>query len=233
MALILWQISLMSEQRVVLGGASGLIKWRHYVKNCLGFLALGASLAFAAPLRAQDAAWRIDPNHSAAHFSVRHLMISTVRGEFSGVNGTVRYDPKRPAEASVEATIDCRTLNTGVAKRDEQMKGPDFFDVQRYPSMKFTSKRVQAAGKGKLKITGDLTINAITRQVVLDVEGPSPPVKDAQGREKIGLSAATRINRKDFAITWNEILESGGVAVADEVSISLDIELIRLTAGQN
>ncbi len=185
-----------------------------------------AFLASCALLPAQTASWRIDPLHSAAHFAVRHLMISTVRGEISGINGTVRYDPKRPAGATVEATVDCRTLNTGTAKRDEQMKGPDFFDTKLYPTMKFTSKHVQTAGKGKLKVTGDLTINATTRQVILDVDGPSPPVKDAQGRQKIGLSAATKINRKDFGITWNEILETGGVAVADEVSITLDVELI-------
>lgn len=171
--------------------------------------------------------WRIDPNHSAAYFSVRHLMISTVRGQFNGVNGIVHYDPKRAAEASVEATIDCRTLNTGVAKRDEQMRGPDFFDVKKYPLMKFKSKLVQVAGPEGLKITGGLTINAVTRDVVLDVEGPSTPVKDAQGREKIGLSASTKINRKDWGITWNEIMESGGFAVADQVSITLDVELLR------
>ncbi len=154
-------------------------------------------------------------------------MISTVRGQFSGVNGTMRYDPQHPAEGSVEATIDCSTVNSGVAKRDEQMRGPDFFDVKRYPVMKFISRQVQPAGPGKLKVTGDLTINATTRPVVLDVDGPSPPVKDAQGREKIGLGAATKINRKDFGIVWNEALETGGFALADEVSISLDIELIR------
>jgi polyisoprenoid-binding protein YceI len=154
-------------------------------------------------------------------------MISTVRGQFNGINGAVRYDPKRPSEASVQATIDCRTLNTGVAKRDEQMRGPDFFDVKKYPNMVFSSKSVQSAGPEKLKITGDLTINSITRSVVLDVDGPSAPVKDAQGRMKIGLSATTRINRKDFGIVWNEILESGGVAVADQVLITMDIELIR------
>ena len=179
------------------------------------------------PLAAQDAEWRIDSFHSAAYFSVRHLMISTVRGEFSGIKGTAHYDAKRPAAAVVEATIDCATLNTGVAKRDEQMKGPDFFDVQKYPAMKFSAKRVQTAGPHKLKVTGDLTINAITRQVVLDVDGPSAAVRDARGNEKMGLNASTRINRKDFGIIWNEILETGGVAVADEVSISLDIELIR------
>jgi len=172
--------------------------------------------------------WRIDPNHSAAFFSIRHLMISTVRGQFNGINGTGHYDPANPTAASITATIDCRTLNTGVAKRDEQMKGPDFFDVKRYPLMKFSSKKVEPAGPGKLRIGGDLTINAVTRPVVLDVDGPSAEVKDAQGREKIGLSAATKINRKDFGIVWNEVLETGGVALADEVSISLDIELIRV-----
>jgi len=197
------------------------------VRNRLPIFAFAACLLFPARLSAQDAAWRIDPNHSAAYFSVRHLMISKVRGEFGGVNGTVRYDPKHPMAASVEATIDCSTLNTGVAKRDSQMKGPDFFDIARYPTMKFSSRRVQTAGPGKLKITGDLTINATTRPVVLAVDGPSQAVKDAQGREKIGLSAEVKINRKDFGITWNEVLETGGFAVADEVSITLDIELIR------
>ena len=190
-------------------------------------LLIAAALALSGTLVAQEAEWRIDPNHSAAYFSVRHLMISTVRGEFGGINGTVRYDPKRPAAAAVEATIDCRTLNTGVAKRDEQMKGPDFFDTKKYPNMVFRSKTVQPAGPDKLKVVGDLTINNVTREVALDVDGPSQTVKDAQGREKIGLNATTKISRKDFGIIWNEILESGGVAVADQVTITLDIELIR------
>jgi polyisoprenoid-binding protein YceI len=190
------------------------------------FFRVVALLIVSASLPAQEVVWRIDPNHSAAHFSVRHLMISTVRGEFSGINGSMHYDPKRPTDARVEATIDCSTLNSGVAARDVQMKGPDFFDVKKYPTMKFSSTRVQKAG-GKLKVSGDLTINATTRPVVLDVEGPSVVVKDARGREKVGLSAATRINRKDFGIVWNEVLETGGLAVADEVTISLDIEFIR------
>ena len=189
--------------------------------------ALAVSLIFSARMPAQEASWRIDPNHSAAYFSVRHLMISTVRGSFSGINGSVLYDPKHPASAKLEATIDCSTLNSGVAARDKQMKGPDFFDVAKYPAMKFSAKRVQTGGPRKLKVTGDLTINAVTRQVVLDVDGPSAAVRDARGNEKMGLNASTKINRKDFGITWNEILETGGVAVADEVSISLDIELIR------
>jgi polyisoprenoid-binding protein YceI len=188
---------------------------------------LVALLTVSVSLQAAEAVWRIDPNHSAAYFSVRHLMISTVRGEFSGINGSMRYDPNRPTEARVEATIDCSTLNSGVAARDTQMKGPDFFDVKKFPTMKFSTTRVQMAAPGKLKVSGDLTINATTRPVILDVEGPSAVVKDARGREKVGLSAATKINRKDFGIVWNEVLETGGLAVADEVSITLDIEFIR------
>jgi polyisoprenoid-binding protein YceI len=186
-------------------------------------------VAFSAlpSLLAQQATWRIDSNHSAAYFSIRHLMISTVRGQFGGVAGTVRLDPARPAESSVDATIDCKTVNTGVAKRDEQMKGPDFFDVAKYPVMKFVSRRVEVPSPGKLKITGDLTINTTTKPVVLEADGPSPVVRDAQGRDKIGLSATTKINRKLFGIVWNEVLDGGGFALADDVAITLDIELIR------
>jgi len=185
------------------------------------------ALALVWPALAQEAKWRIDPLHSGAHFSVRHMMISTVRGEFGGVNGAVTYDPKNPTKATIEATIDCSTINTGTPKRDEELKGNEFFDVKRYPTMKFISKRVEKAGEGKLKVTGDLTINATTRQVILNVEGPTGPVRDSRGREKIGASAAGRVNRKDFGIIWNELMDSGGFALADEVAITLDIELIR------
>jgi len=188
---------------------------------------LGAALLVSLSLFAAADSWRIDPLHSAAHFSVRHMMISRVRGDFTGVTGTVLYDAQNPAQSSVEAAIDCSTLTTGVAKRDAQMKGPDFFDVKQYPAMKFQSKKVESAGKDKLKMTGDLTINATTREVVLDVEGPSQTVKDPRGNERIGLNATTKFNRKDFGIVWNEIMESGGFTVADEVTIELDIELIK------
>jgi polyisoprenoid-binding protein YceI len=192
-------------------------------------VALGISLILSPHLSAADANWRIDPLHSGAHFSVRHMMISTVRGEMTGITGSVNYDPKNIANSSVEATIDCATVNTGVAKRDAQMKTADFFDVVRYPVMKFKSKRVEKAGEGKLKVTGDLMINAITQEVVLDVDGPTAPIRDPRGNEKIGLAASTQISRKKFGITWNELMESGGVAVADEVAITLDLELIKNT----
>ncbi len=184
-------------------------------------------LTVPAILSAQNATWRIDPLHSLAQFSVRHMMISTVRGQFGGVKGSIEYDPKNPAAARVEATIDCTTINTGEPKRDNDLKGEEFFDIKKYPVMTFRSKRVEVAGPGRLKVTGDLTINAVTKQVVLDVEGPTEPIKDTQGRQKIGVSGTTKISRKEFGILYNPILETGGVAVSDEVSIVLDIELIR------
>jgi polyisoprenoid-binding protein YceI len=182
---------------------------------------------FSPTLHAQAVSWRIDPLHSSAQFSVRHMMISTVRGQFGGVKGTMTYDPKNPVASSVEATIDCATVNTGTPKRDADLKTAEFFDVKRYPVMKFKSRKVAIAGADKLRVTGDLTINAITRQVVLEVDGPTAPIRDTEGRVKIGVSGLAKISRKEFGIRYNPIMETGGVAVSDEVTINLDIELIR------
>src|SRR5580700_4521322 len=153
-------------------------------KRIAEILALGMAAILVPALRAQTVTWRIDPLHSSAQFSVRHMMISTVRGQFGGVRGTILYDPKTPATSSVEATIDCSTVNSGEPKRDSDLKTAEFFDVKRYPVMKYKSKRVEVSGPGKLKVTGDLTINAITQQVILDVDGPTAPIKDTLGREK-------------------------------------------------
>jgi polyisoprenoid-binding protein YceI len=187
----------------------------------------GLALLLAPGLSGQAVSWKIDPLHSSAQFSVRHMMISTVRGQFGGVKGNIVYDPKNPAAATVEATIDCSTVNTGEPKRDADLKTAEFFDVKKYPVMTFKSKRVEVAGESKLKVTGDLTINAITKQVVLDLEGPTPAIKDTQGRMKIGVSGETKISRKELGILYNPILESGGVTVSDEVKIVLEIELIK------
>jgi polyisoprenoid-binding protein YceI len=201
-------------------------------RNCSRSLAVIAALlevaAISSPiLRAQPSSWRIDPLHSSAQFSVRHMMISTVRGQFGGVKGMMTYDPKNPAASSVEATIDCATVNSGEPKRDSDLKTAEFFDVKRYPVMTFKSKKVAAAGPDKLRVTGDLTINAITHQVILEVEGPTAPVRDTQGREKIGVSGTTKVSRREYGILYNPIMESGGVAVSDEVAIVLEIELIK------
>jgi polyisoprenoid-binding protein YceI len=176
---------------------------------------------------AEVVSWRIDPLHSSAQFSVRHMMISTVRGQFGGVKGTVLYDTRNPAASSVEASIDCSTVNTGEPKRDGDLKGSEFFDVKRYPVMRFQSKRVDVVGPGRLRVAGDLTIKAVTRQVIFNVDGPTPPIRDTQGREKIGMSALGKISRKDFGILYNPIMETGGVAVSDEVTITLEMELFK------
>ena len=193
----------------------------------LTFLLAAALFSQAPPAAAPANAWRIDPLHSQANFTVRHMMISTVRGTFGGVRGAIIYDAKNPAASTVEASIDCTTLNTGEPKRDNDLKGEEFFDVKKYPAMKFRSKSVQAVSKGNLKVTGDLTINAITKQVVLTLDGPTDEIKDTNNRIKIGATATTQISRKEYGILYNPIMEAGGVAVSDEVKITLDIELIK------
>jgi len=182
------------------------------------FLVCSAVFVFISSAFAQLETWKIDPAHSAAQFSVRHLGISTVRGEFKKVSGSANYDPSDPAKTSIEATIDATTIDTRVDKRDNDLRGPEFFDVQKYPTITFKSKRTEAAGTGKLKITGDLTIHGVTREVVLDVDGPTPPIKDPKGNSHMGASATTKINRKDFGV-------SGAPTVAgDEVSITIDVD---------
>ena len=193
----------------------------------LHMLAVAAAVALlSAAAVAQAVQYQIDPVHSSAQFSVRHMMVSNVRGEFAKVTGTVVYDPKNPALSSVEATIDAASINTHEPKRDDQLKSPDFFDVAKYPTLTFKSKKVEAAGEGKLRVTGELTIHGVTREVVLDVEGPSPEVKMGPNF-KSGASASTTINRKDFGMTWNRALDNGGVMVGDEVKITLEIEMGR------
>ena len=153
-------------------------------------------------------------------------MISNVRGEFAKVTGTVVYDAKNLKASSVEAIIDATTINTHEPRRDDDLKSPNFFDVAKYPTLTFKSKKVEAAGAGKLRVTGDLTIHGVTKEVVLDVEGPTPEAKMGPNI-KAGASAVTTINRKDFGLVWNRVLESGGVVVGDEVKITLEIEMGR------
>lgn len=194
-------------------------------------LAVAATVALlSAAAVAQAVQYQIDPVHSSAHFSVRHMMVSNVRGEFAKVTGTVVYDPKNLKASSVEAVIDATTINTHEPKRDDHLKSPDFFDVAKYPTLTFKSKKLEKAGKGKLRVTGDLTIHGVTREVVLEVEGPAAEVK-AGPMLKSGASAATTIKRKDFGLEWNRALEAGGWVVGDEVRITLEIEMGRKTAA--
>jgi polyisoprenoid-binding protein YceI len=170
--------------------------------------------------------WNIDPPHTAVQFSVRHLGISTVRGAFTKVSGSVQYDPSDPTKTTIEATIDANSVDTRVEKRDNDLRSPDFFDVAKYPTLTFKSKRVEAAGAGKLKIVGDLTIHGVTKEVVLDVDGPSAPIQDPQGNLHMGASATTTVKRKDFGVN------GAGAAVGDDVPITIDMELVRPAAAR-
>jgi polyisoprenoid-binding protein YceI len=190
--------------------------------------AAGVLLLLAPGLFAQTGQWIISPVDSFAHFTVKHLMISTVRGTMGGMKGTVTYDPKDPSKDSVEATLDVNTLSTGTKNRDDQVK-EDFFEVKKFPTITFQSTKVTAASDGGLSVTGNLTIKGVTRQVVLAVDAPSPVVKDAQGRSKMGISATTKISRKDYGIVGTALdgaVEAGGIVVSDQVSLELDIELM-------
>lgn len=170
--------------------------------------------------------YEIDSTHSSVHFSVRHLMVSNVRGEFTKVSGTIQFDPQNPANSSVKATIDATSINTRDDQRDGHLKSPDFLDVEKFPTITFESKRVEVHGDGG-KVTGELTIHGVTREITLDVEGPSQEIKDPWGKQRIGASATAKLSRKDFGLTWNAALETGGVVVGDEVKITLDIEAVR------
>jgi len=183
------------------------------------------TLSLAAPAVGLAATYEIDSAHAASQFSVRHMMVSNVRGNFGKTSGTLNFDEKNPTKSSVEATIDVSTISSGDIKRDEHLKSPDFFDAAKFPSITFKSTKVEAAGAGKFKVTGDLSIHGITKPVVLDVDGPTAEVKDPWGNLKRGVVATTTINRKDFGLSWNKALEAGGVAVGEAVSITIDAEL--------
>ncbi|MGA7104045.1 MAG: YceI family protein [Candidatus Deferrimicrobiaceae bacterium] len=185
------------------------------------------ALLLMLPAAVPAGTWELDSAHTAVQFKVRHLMVSNVRGDFEKVSGKITYDGDDISRSSAEITIDANSINTRVAKRDKHLKSPDFLDAEKYPLLVFQSKKVEKAGKGKLKVTGDLTIRGVTREVVLDVEGPTPPVKDPQGKMHVGGTASTTINRKDFGLTWNKAIEAGGVVVGNEVEITIDIEIVK------
>lgn len=184
-------------------------------------------ITLSLPAMAFATTWNIDPEHSNVGFKVRHLMVSNVKGSFEKNSGVVDINDRDITKSKVEVSIDTASINTNVQKRDEHLRSADFFDVATYPTMTFVSKKVAKAGKDKLKVTGNLTLHGITREVVLDVEGPSKESKDPWGNLRRGATAVAKINRKDFGLTWNKALETGGVAVGEEIVISLEIEMIK------
>ncbi|MCC6849871.1 MAG: polyisoprenoid-binding protein [Deltaproteobacteria bacterium] len=180
-----------------------------------------------APLTARAAdTYEIDGAHASVQFSVRHMMISNVRGEFTKVSGTATGDPGQPTATTVEATIDAASIDTRNAKRDEHLRGPEFLDTAKFPTIGFTSTKVEKAGEG-WKLTGNLTLHGVTKPVVLDVTNVTPPVKDPWGNTRIGAQAATKLNRRDFGIVFNKALDGGGVLVGDEIAVTIDVEVMK------
>jgi polyisoprenoid-binding protein YceI len=171
--------------------------------------------------------WNIDPAHSAAEFKVKHMMISNVKGKFTGVSGKLSLNPADLTLSSIEATIPVDSISTGDAQRDGHLKSADFFDVEKLPTASFKSSTVTVKGDEELDVTGELTLHGVTKTVKFAVEGPSASAKDPWGNTRIGLTATTKLNRKDFGLTWNAALETGGVLVGEEVTLTLDVEFIQ------
>ena len=188
--------------------------------------AITIAACFAISAAAQTGTWQIDPNHSNPQFSVRHLGISTVRGSFSKVNGTVQYDPADLSKTAIDASIDTTSISTGNDSRDKDLRSANYFDVEKFPAITFKSKRAESAGPGKLKITGDLTIKGVTKEVVLNVDGPSDTVKDPRGNMHMGAEATTKVARKDFGVGPSTPL------VGDDITITIDVELVKQAAGR-
>jgi polyisoprenoid-binding protein YceI len=181
---------------------------------------------------ATTSTWKIDPRHSAAQFAVRHMAICTVRGAFSNVNGRVQWDEQDITRSTVDVTIDVTTVDTREPARDKDLRGDHFFDVEHFPTVIFKSKKVEQVAPGKLNVTGDLTIRGTTKEVVLDVEGPTLPVKDTWGNQRAAVNATTKINRQDFGVPWNATLDNGRAAVADEVNINIHTEMTKQVPEQ-
>jgi len=200
------------------------------------FLKLAAVAGLAAglslPASAGTTAYQVDPRHSSANFAVTHLMISTVRGEFHGVNGTIVVDDSNIGNSSVNVTIDATTVDTREPDRDKHLKSDAFFNVAKYPTITFKSTKVEKNSDGSLKVTGDLTIRGNTQSVVLTATAPKPAIKDPWGLQRTAASATTKVNRQDFGVSWNQKLDSGGVVVGDDVNITLDVEMVVPPAGK-
>jgi polyisoprenoid-binding protein YceI len=171
--------------------------------------------------------WNIDPAHSVAEFKVKHMMIANVKGQFAKITGTLTLDESDLADSHIEALIEASSIETRDAQRDAHLKSADFLDVEKFPTLAFKSTRISLVRDGELAVEGDLTIRGVTRKVLFSVEGPTPPMKDPWGNTRVAVSATTKINRKDFGLTWNAALETGGILVGDEVTITLDVEFVK------
>jgi polyisoprenoid-binding protein YceI len=193
----------------------------------------GLATALSLPAGAANSTWQIDPQHSSAQFAVRHLGLSTVRGAFSKLSGIMILDDQDITKSSVEVSIDVNTVDTREPDRDKDLRSERFFDVAHFPAMTFKSKKVEQVSPGKLRVTGDLTIRGTTKEVVLDVDGPTAAVKDPWGNQRVAVTATTKVNRQDYGVKWNAKLDNGGVVVGDDVNITIDVELIQKAAAKS
>lgn len=187
---------------------------------------LAAAAMFSIATAAQTTTWTIDPNHSTAQFTVRHLGISNVSGSFTKVTGSVQFNDKDITQSQVNAVIDATSIDTRVPDRDKDLRSSNFLDVEKYPTLEFKSKRFVNSG-GKLQMIGDLTLHGTTREVTLDVDGPTPELNDPWGNIRRGFSATTTINRKDYGVIWNNTLKTGEAVVGDTVKIQIDVEILK------
>ncbi len=188
-------------------------------------LVVGLGLLLSMPAFAST--WELDPSHTSVQFAVSHLMVSTVRGTFNRTSGTVNLDEADSTKSSVEATIDVASIDTREAKRDEHLKGPDFFDIAKFPTITFKSKAISSPGADKFRIVGDVTIHGVTKEIALEASGSPKPFKDPFGKTRLGGAVSGKLNRKDFGMTWNKNLDSGGVVVGDEITITIDVEMVK------
>jgi polyisoprenoid-binding protein YceI len=171
--------------------------------------------------------WNIDPVHTVAEFKVKHMMVSNVKGRFTKVSGTLTLNEDDISQSHVQAAIEAASITTNEDQRDTHLKSADFFDVEKFPQLTFRSTRITRTRDGGLHAEGDLTIHGVTRNVLFEVEGPTPPATDPWGGQRIGLSATTKIKRKDYGLTWNAALETGGILVGEDVTLTLDVELVK------
>ncbi len=186
------------------------------------------ALLLSIPFLASGATYQIDPDHSSFQFTVRHMTVSNVRGEFKKVTkGIVSVDGDELTSIKADVILDAASVNTDNAKRDDHLRSEEFFDVAKYPTITFVSKKVTKVGENRLKVIGDLTIHGVTKEVTVDVDGPTPEVKDFGGNIRRGATGTLKINRKDFGMLWHKTLDNGGLVIGDDVNISVEVEMVR------
>jgi|RhiMetdeSRZDD1v2_1073273.scaffolds.fasta_scaffold694009_2 polyisoprenoid-binding protein YceI len=196
------------------------------MRNALRAAVVVLALALVLPVSARAETWVIDPAHTVSGFTVKHMMIANVTGVFEVTRGTIEYRPGDPGSVKADITIEAKSVNTRIGRRDDDLRSDNFFSAEKFPTLAFRSRRVQNVRAEGFDLVGDLTIRDVTREVVLRVDGPTAPIKDPQGNRRVGATASTTINRKDFGIMWNRTIEAGGVVVGDEVKINLEVEAV-------